>query len=315
MKKEPIKDESLTAYALGRLSESEQERVEETILADKEVFERLLAAEDELIDAYASGRLTGDDRKRFEKNLLQSVEDRQRVEFARELSAFVSRESKGESPKARFAQFALWRESMQTRLVLLPLTAIILLALVGVWSLIQTLRLDDRLAGIQVEIVAKEKKAEELEQLIAEERRRNLQLSEELERERARLDREDPTPPALDPSVNSFVSLVLAPGAVRDRSSTTKLTIPPDARQVRLEALFEQGDYPSYRAELQTIEGRVLWQHGGLNARTKRSNKAVSLTVPAVMFAEEDYILVVNGIKSSGEEESVGEYAFRVVRE
>ncbi|MCI0488633.1 MAG: hypothetical protein L0229_18755 [Blastocatellia bacterium] len=315
MKDEAIKEELLIRYALGQLNEEERERVEEQIFADREFFERLLAVEDELIDAYASGRLTGDDRPRFEKYLLQSDEDRERVEFARELSAFVSREPKAEKPKARFAWFTAWGEFMRNRMVFVPLAVSILLALIGSWLWLQTLRLNGRLAGIQAEKTAQEKKAGELEQQITEERRRNEQLAEELRREREQREREDRIRPAPEPPARSFVSFILTLGAVRDRSSTTKLTIPSAAKQVRLEALFKIGDYPSYRAELQTVEGRVLSERTGLKARKRGDDKAVSLTLPASVFGEGDYILVLNGITSAGEEESVGEYFFRVVRE
>ena len=317
MKDETIKDELLTRYALGRLTETEQKRVEEQMFADREFFERLLAVEDELIDAYASGRLAGDDRTRFEKYFLQSAEDRERVEFARQLSTFVSVESKAEKPKAReernpFAWFASWGKILRNRLILLPLAATILFALVGSWLLIQTLKLNDSLEQIQMQKIAREKKAEELEQQIAEERRRNQQLAEELERERARRERE--VQPSTEPPTRSFVSFILTLGGVRGGGGTTKLTIPSDAKQVRLEALFKIGDYESYKAELQNIEGRVLSERAGLMARKKGDDKAVTLVLPSSIFGEEDYILVLNGVTSSGEEESVGEYFFRVAR-
>lgn len=311
MKDESIKDELLIRYVLGQLNEKEQERVEERMFASREFFERLKAVEDELIDGYASGQLTGDDRLRFEKYFLQSVEDHERIEFARELSAFVARESRARNSKPRFALLAGWSEFLRQRHTLVPVTAAILLALVGSWLLIQTLRLNDSFEKMQIEKRAREERAAELEQQIAEERRRNDQLSQELERERAQLDREippAPTPPA------PIVSFVLTLGGVRGSSSTTKLTISPEAKQVRLDALFSIGAYEGYRAELQAVEGRVLSERAGLKARRKGNDKVVSLTLPANMFSESDYILVLKGINSAGEEEIVGEYFFRVVK-
>ena len=60
---ESTTDELLRRYALGRLSEVEQERIEERIFAEGEFFERLLIVEDELIDAYSTGGLAEDERR------------------------------------------------------------------------------------------------------------------------------------------------------------------------------------------------------------------------------------------------------------
>jgi hypothetical protein len=80
-----------------------------------------------------------------------------------------------------------------------------------------------------------------------------------------------------------------------------------------LHAPFKAGDYPGYRAELQTVEGTVVWKGSGLKARNTRDGKTVALTIPARVFAEQDYILMLLGV-SHREEERVGEYFFRVVR-
>lgn len=317
MKEEIVTDELLVGYALGRLGDEEQERVEEIIFEDRQVFDRLRVVEDELIDAYASGRLTEDERSRFQKYFLQSKEDRERIEFARELAALASRETRSPRAKESPASRVHWFEVMRIRnpWVLVPLAAAVLMAIGALWLIIQMTRMNDRLEQIQAQREFQEKREQELEQQYAEERRHSQQLAEELERERARPGIEDQIEPVPGPSARSLVSFILAPGAARDRSSAPKLAIPPDAKQVRLEALFKTGGYRSYRAELQTVEGRVLWQRAWLTARKQGDQNAVSLDVAARVFRHDDYVLVLSGINPAGEEESVGEYFFRVVRE
>jgi hypothetical protein len=316
LKEEIVTDELLAGYALGRLSGEEQERVEARMFEDKEILERLRVVEDELIDAYASGGLTEDERSRFQKYFLQSHADKERVEFARELAALASRRALSPRAKESPARRAHWSELLHIRnpWALVPLAAAVLIAIGALWLIFQTMRLNDRLELIQAQRDVQEKREQELEQQVAEERRRSQQLSEELERVRARQGIEEPTEPAPEPSARSFVSFILTPGAVRDRSSAPKLAIPSDSKQVRLQALFKTGGYRGYSAELQTVEGRVLWQRAGLTARKLRDHSSISVIVPASLFGDNDYILILKGVTSAGEE-SVGEYFFKVSRE
>src|SRR5688572_20372262 len=96
---------------------------------DRDVFDRLRVIEDELIDSYAGGRLTDDERSRFQKYFLQSHDDRERVEFARELSALVSREARSARAKEPPARRAHWLEFLRIRnpWVLVSLAAAVLM--------------------------------------------------------------------------------------------------------------------------------------------------------------------------------------------
>ncbi|HWP42679.1 MAG TPA: hypothetical protein VNO14_05555 [Blastocatellia bacterium] len=313
MKEEAITDDLLARYALGRLSEQEQERVEERIFTDRALFERLLAVEDDLVDAYAGGRLTVDERERFERYFLKSKEDGERVGFARELAAYVSRESKPPVSKETRSRQARWPELLRFRnpLILVPLAATLLIAVGALWLALQTVRLNDRLDELRAEREAQQKREQELEAQVAAERSRNEQLLAELEREQAQQELEAS---GSQPAAPGFLSFILTADAVRDRGAGTRLAIPPGVERVRLQALFKAGEYPSYRAELQTVEGRAIYERAGLRSRKRGDDLAVTLFVPASLFGEDDYILILSGITPSGEEESVGEYYFRVTR-
>lgn len=311
MKDRSVDDELLARYALGRLSEPDLERVEELILSDRQFFEQLLVVEDDLIDAYAGGRLSEDDRLSFERYLLRNKSDHERVEFARRLAEVLSRDSVVPRVNARPSSLVAWTETLRSRTGMVLAAATVLLALAGSWLVFHTLKLNDRLKQIDAERSAAHERARELEGRIAVELEQNRKLSEELDRERARRVA-DQTHPESQPPARSFVSLVLNLGAVRGGGSTPKLSIPPDASQVRIHARFKTGSYPAYRAELQTVEGRSLWQQPGLKARARGGEREVSLTAPASLFREDDYVLALKGVTPAGEEQSVGEYFFTV---
>lgn len=306
-----VKDELLIRYALGRLSATELERVEQRLFSDRDFFQQLLVVEDELIDAYAGGRLGKDDRRRFQRYLLQNKDDRERVEFARQLAEVISKQTVAARVEVRQSQLAAWTSSLRNRLSLVLIAVMILLVLGGSWLVFQTFRLNKQLNQLEADRIAAYERARELDQRVADEREQNRQLSEKLERERA-VRTEDQGRPQPQSSSPSFVSLILNPGAVRDRGAATILTLPLDAKRVRIQARFKTGAYDTYRAELQTVEGRSLWRRSGLKSRPAVDGRAVSVSMPASLFREDDYILVLSGATRAGEEEIVAEYFFRV---
>jgi hypothetical protein len=83
-------------YLLNQLTAEEQERIEQRLLTENEVFEELEIAEDELIDDYLSEKLSPAARKTFEENFLGTRDRQQKVQFARSLSRFVRANEKFE---------------------------------------------------------------------------------------------------------------------------------------------------------------------------------------------------------------------------
>jgi hypothetical protein len=116
------------------------------------------------------------------------------------------------------------------------------------------------------------------------------------------------------PVAPAIVSFVLAAGLVRDTNNARQLIIPHNARQIRLQLLFRQGEYPGYRAVLCTAAGREALNQRGLKAQMKGAGRVVILQASAEGFASGDYILTLEGITATGEAEVVAEYAFTVVK-
>ena len=73
---------ALRAYLLGKLTESEAERIEARLIEDAGLFAEMETAEDDLFDAFARGSLDADERARF---LERFGADHQRRRFAQAL--------------------------------------------------------------------------------------------------------------------------------------------------------------------------------------------------------------------------------------
>jgi CHAT domain-containing protein/tetratricopeptide (TPR) repeat protein len=72
----------LRDYLLGRLDSSEEERIEEHLLADDSFFEEFEVVENELVDQYVHGRLSAEEIALFKRRMTQTAEQRQKLAFA-----------------------------------------------------------------------------------------------------------------------------------------------------------------------------------------------------------------------------------------
>lgn len=73
-------------YLLGQLNEEEQQRIEERLMLEDDLFEELEISKGELIEDYRSGDLTKPERTWFEQHFLASAEGKQKYSFAVALS-------------------------------------------------------------------------------------------------------------------------------------------------------------------------------------------------------------------------------------
>lgn len=68
-------------YLLGKLTEAEQEKIEERLMLDDELFGEFEVSKDELVEEYCAGELGQAERHWFEQHFLASEEGRQRRAF------------------------------------------------------------------------------------------------------------------------------------------------------------------------------------------------------------------------------------------
>ncbi|MEW6733214.1 MAG: hypothetical protein AB1489_17940 [Acidobacteriota bacterium] len=79
-------------YLLGEMTGVEKSQFEEQYFTNNDSFEMLLIAEEELIDEYIRGTLPQEKQQQFEQHFLSYPQHKQRVEFARTLMEWVSRQ-------------------------------------------------------------------------------------------------------------------------------------------------------------------------------------------------------------------------------
>lgn len=72
----------IRGYLLGKLSPEEQQKMEERLMVEDELFDEFEVSKDELIEDYRSGELSQNEREWLEAHLLSSTEGRQRYAFA-----------------------------------------------------------------------------------------------------------------------------------------------------------------------------------------------------------------------------------------
>lgn len=327
--------EKLTQYVLGGLDERERERLEADYFEDDAAFEQMLIAEEELTDAYARGELSGKESARFEACYLSSPRGRERVQFSRALARAASEsasERAAHAPHAAVAPApertffaaartyaAVWRFAFAA----VALVAVACLA----WLLVERARMRDELRQLRAERVTLGDSVREMERRADAERTRSDELLAQLEGERARTapqnaqQGDDDTaardrPPSDGSRTRprpSFVSFVLSPGLVRGGGAAT-LRVPRVASSIALRLNVEDESYESYRAVIETADGRRVW--GADFNRPRRAAGSVALpAVPARDLPPGDYVLLLSGKRQGGEFEGVADYSFRVSKE
>lgn len=68
-------------YLLGNLSDQDQEKLEERLMTEDDLFEELEISKGELIEEYRTGGLTEAEHRWFERNYLATVEGKERYTF------------------------------------------------------------------------------------------------------------------------------------------------------------------------------------------------------------------------------------------
>jgi hypothetical protein len=303
-------DELLVKYLLGDLGEDEQEQVEERYIADRHFYDHLLVVEDDLIDAYVRGELSRDDGEKFESHFLRSPDRRKRLAFARAMRLFVTGQAEAagsarrqtvRKPGRRLFNLAAWPATIRFAAAALALAA-------AVWLAVEVVRLRNQASRAGSEIAALEKKRQELEQQVEQERARSAELAGELDRERASSVEVASNQNTAEASQPLIASLALSPGATRGGGRTNELIIPADARQVRLQLMFGDGDYASYRALISTPEGREVFNRAGL--RPRPGARAVTLILPASLLSDGAYTVTLSGATRENSLEVIAEYSF-----
>jgi HAMP domain-containing protein len=323
--------DSIRRYLLGDLSEQEREQVEQRLMSDDDLYQRLLLAEDDLIDDYISGALLDQDQAKLRQHFLRVPELRQDIKSVAALRKYALQTTrkvvKKDSPTPlRFSLFGWLKKFFTHPSVGVSFAAASLAAVViAVWLGTQVSQLRRQVEQLQARQTSAPVPQPGLEEQLASERLRNEQLSAEFRRQQELLaeksrevqpDRGQPQPTpgsrSAPPSgVPAFVAFTLTPGAVRDAGELKKVPLSPATREVRIRLDLSSGGYRSYRAALRTADGREVWSAQRLRAA---GAKFVQVNIPARLLASDDYQILLSGLTSSGETEELDSYYFRVSR-
>jgi anti-sigma-K factor RskA len=312
MKPKAIEDEAIVIrYLLGDLPEDQQRQLAERCYTDSAWFEQVLTVKDDLFADYARGALSPSDRQRFERRFLSTPEGRQQIEFTRTMLQVVD-----EEPEPRWwpSFLAFWR-SRGPVIELTMATAALLVGVIGTWGVLEykSKNLQAQLAQLQAQQQALRHREQELQQLMAEQRQHQDDLTAQLQRERAERERLEQEVAQLQSRWSNMVSFIFPSGSLRGSTEQKQIVIPSGIQTVNLQLDGEE-EYQRYRAVIRAAGGDEVWSRTDLPAQPTRWGPVVILPVSARVLGAGNYELELSGMTAQGQFEPVDYYRFSVLR-
>jgi hypothetical protein len=129
---------NIREYLLGKLSDEEQQAIEERLMLDDELFQELEISKGELIEEYSAGELGQKEHQWFESHYLASAEGSERRLFAVALNTLGHRQQ-GPKPVGLFDRIAAFF-TQRYRLAGLATAGVIVAVAIGVWVNLTTPR-------------------------------------------------------------------------------------------------------------------------------------------------------------------------------
>lgn len=324
-------DQEIIDYLLGDLAEPS--RLEDSLFADNDFFERLSLLENKLVDLYVLNKLSDSERKLFEEKYLISPRRQRALATSTQFIDLLDSYRRRQTPK----QISWWtwlRSFFNTNSFMLQVTATSLLVLVSaafLWVLVDRARLKNRtemaeaalhrdeaarrqaLIREQEERAALAREWEELKRQRAEHQSNEELLKrreQELQEREARL-QNSPNRQSGGVAQPSFATFVLSQ-TIRSGDAARELVIRPRDKFVHLIAYLNEEPAESYHASIQRVSGGEVWN----TTLSKPSGDPPTLTlvVPSSVFEPRDYVVRFEGRQRSGQSSATIEYSLRVRR-
>ena len=272
MQQESITDALLREYLLGKVSDEEQERIENLFLTDPHMRESVLAIEQELIDDYLEDSLTEEDKERFVSRYAQTDEQQRKLRVTKSIIDWAVTE--GTKPQAVAATVSIWSR-LGARLRLKPVFIVpITVTLVSVLAILLVLSFIEQ--------------------------RKHFAIQQEL----AQLN----SPASLREVPPQMSSLELRPVTVRSVGQT-ELKKSADIRIVELRLPWVQKQsYSRYQVEVSRVGGEKLFN---LQTGVEDWN-VIRIRLPAHMLSRGHYQVFLSGIANDGVPGPAEEYSFAV---
>jgi len=334
-----MKEEQLLGrYLLEDLSDEERERVEESYLADDDLYMKLLVAEDELIAAYVEGELSRRDRAKFEQAYLTNPHRLRKVESTRELLEFFAEKPPRPAPRPGFLRSLLQGLRGGEPRAVYALAGLILVVLCGLlsWALVERQRMRGELEMARERLRRAES---ELQHQTTAQTPPPAPTGGGDAPPTASGVESSPTPPppnaggeretreqkyprrtvpdgsaAGGRAVASVLTFTLPRPGVRTRGGSGRaaepLVIPRRVALVRLPVKVAANEYTAYKVSLQKLGGPVVLAQTVSKAQAGASGERVNVELPASLLTNGDYIL-----KVMGEDEILALHQVTVVRQ
>jgi hypothetical protein len=366
-KESPYDDRQLTRYLLGQLAEEEAERLDELAIVDDAVAWHLRALENDLVDAYVRGTLDAESRQHFETYYLASPKRRERVRFAerfvRAADATVTPAEQTPEPlrgalasassplgtdaprETGRAGWLDWLVPQSTAGWGFVYGAAALLLIVSGLLVMRDLRLGRALSESEQQRVALERRTQDLEDQLVEQRAATAETERVLEQARAaarnpasqRSPDGAPSAPGSAGSPVTTLALVLWPqtrsatgsnpgagtgtgteagaGSGGPGAAAPAVAVSPEVDHVALELQLESPDFSRYSVTLKEPgTNRIVWRTDRVTAPIAGEAPVLSVAAPANLLKSQTYMLELTGFGPTGGGEVIGSYVFQIVR-
>lgn len=280
--------ELLRQYLLRDLDEGRQEQLEEQLLTDGELQEALSDEQDSLIDDYVLELLTERERERFKSKFLLTQERLHKLRLAQSLAKYAEAETTEPQEAERSYPVPFWRQPLyflKAHRLAAIVSSVVILLIVGYsgWSIYQQRR---------------------LENLLAEMRKRQFAVEQELARLNAGQLSEQPS---------AIATLSLKQLLVRDSNEQRRAVIVDGINILQLKLELTEDKFPSYRAVIEIDEGTGIFTISDLKAKSVGDDKAVFLNIPSRLLPSGNYQVHLSGMTPEKESVEVGLYPFQVI--
>ncbi len=327
----PLSNEKLRSYFLGKLSESEADNLEVECAASVELTSQAQMIERELADDYLRGTLTEADSNLFQTNYLISESRRKKVRAAQGLWKIANEprieKSLSTTPEAN----AGWKNFFsQRKYFQLAFTCLLLLFTIGAITL-YWLNLSSFKNEV-VEVKNANDSAPMIEKPTTPTETATIQIPEITPVNSVSPNKEvinkaivkkllppqktptftksvtNPSTPEQKPVKSpNFATFLLSAGTLRDEGEQfIKINSGVDKVNLLLNPPKELNDYKIYRVVLKNADGETIFTSSNL--------KSLSFSIPAEKLENRTYMVYLEGQNAAKEFQSAAEYTFRVRR-
>jgi hypothetical protein len=178
------------------------------------------------------------------------------------------------------------------------------LLLVAGFLLLENSRLRRQMRDAQSQQAALDQRGQELQKELNDQRAANAESQKEIDR-------------LLQWQTNweqlKTIAIFLPP-PTRGTARLPKISVPAGTDVALLLLELESDDFPVYKAALKdSLTRQVLWNTGSLEPSSLGEKKAVSISIPANLLKQRNYIVELTGVPTHGAPEPIGSYPLRVV--